>query len=59
MTDIIYFDFFMCNEHFPVEDYGDNGYAVFNEGCFVAEIPSPDTKEAYSAASKYLKAFKW
>lgn len=59
MADIIYFDFFMCNEHFTVEDYGDNGYALYHEGMFVKELASTDLSEAYAAAKNYMFACRY
>lgn len=52
--DPIYFEFFMANEHFTVEDY-DNTYAVYHEDMFVNKLADKDDhKEAYEIARKYL-----
>lgn len=54
MTDTIYFDFFMIGEHFTVEDYAENSFALYHEDCFVAELPDLERDTAYDAAFTYL-----
>lgn len=53
MDDIIYFDFFINNEHFTCEDYSEDEVAVYCEDSFVATIDRPDRDLAYAAAVNY------
>lgn len=53
--DKIYFDFFIHSMHFTCEDYGDNSYAIYNEGMFVAEIKECNYNKAVASAVKYYK----
>lgn len=57
--DIIYADFFMMNEHFTIEDYSGNSYALYHEGMFVKELASTDRSEAYDAARDYMFACRY
>lgn len=54
--DTIYNDFFMMNEHFTVEDYSKNSYALYHEDMFVTELDSTDPSDAYAAARDYMFA---
>jgi hypothetical protein len=49
----------MMNEHFTIEDYSDNSYALYHEGMFVKELASTDLSEAYAAAKNYMFACRY
>lgn len=53
MNDIVYYDFFIKNEKFTVENYAENSYALFCEDSFVCELNTLDRKEAYAKALEY------
>lgn len=49
----------MMNEHFTIEDYSGNSYALYHEGMFVKELASTDRSEAYDAARDYMFACRY
>lgn len=51
-----YAEFFVNGEHFTVEDYGENGFALYCEDSFVTELETPDERIAYEAALGYESA---
>ena len=51
-----YAEFFANGEHFTVEDYGENGFALYCEDSFVTELETPDERIAYEAALGYESA---
>ena len=53
MSERIYAEFFVNGEKFTVEDYGENGYALYCEDSFVTELSSSDEAEAYEEALEY------
>lgn len=55
MKNTIYMDF-IIEEHFTVEDYGENGFALFCEGSFVTELETLDETEIYAEAVAYEAA---
>lgn len=59
MYDKIYHEFFINHEKFTVEDYGDDGFALFCEDSFVCELESDDIRAAQSAAVAYEKRRSW
>ena len=58
MNDTVFLDFFYNGEHFTVEDYSENGKAIYHEERFVEEIKGGDyntiKSNALDAARKYL-----
>jgi uncharacterized protein YaiE (UPF0345 family) len=55
MKDTVYFSFFINSMSFTCEDYGEDSYAVYNEGMFVAEIGECDYNKAVACAVEYYK----
>lgn len=48
-----YDEFFIGNEKFTVESYGEK-YALFHEGMFVTEMDTPHDAYIYESAKTYL-----
>ena len=50
----IYDEFYICGNHFTVEDYG-NHYAVYHEEMIVGELRSLNRADATTIAVEYCK----